>query len=111
VQIFRTFGEGVFVRRVPENDMFPYEGEVDLNTVLSTNALAREEDGPNPGPYTMLRLIASLENKELDHLVTWKRPVRKEKELPDNSSMINHINAFEKLSRTFGLCLMQDKLL
>jgi hypothetical protein len=44
VQNFRTIGQGVFVRWVPENRMFPQESEVVLNTVLSANALARDLD-------------------------------------------------------------------
>jgi hypothetical protein len=35
-------GQGVFVRRVPENGMFPQESEIVLNTVLSANALAHD---------------------------------------------------------------------
>jgi hypothetical protein len=45
MQNFRTIGQGVFVRRVPENRMFPEESEVVLNTVLSANALARDSGG------------------------------------------------------------------
>jgi hypothetical protein len=42
VQNFRTIGQTIFVQRVPENCMFPWESEVVLNTVLSINALARD---------------------------------------------------------------------
>jgi hypothetical protein len=42
LQNFRTIGQGVFVRLVPENRMFPQQSEVVRNTGLSANALARD---------------------------------------------------------------------
>jgi hypothetical protein len=40
VQNFITIGRVVFVRRVPENGMFPKESEVVFNTELRADALA-----------------------------------------------------------------------
>jgi hypothetical protein len=40
MQNLRTIGQGVFVRWVPENGMFPKEGKVVLNIVHSASALA-----------------------------------------------------------------------
>jgi hypothetical protein len=45
---FRTIDRWVFVRRLPENGMFPLESEIVLNNVLTANALARDLFGKPP---------------------------------------------------------------
>jgi hypothetical protein len=62
MQNLRTIGQGVFVRREPENGMFPWESEVVLNTVLSVNALTcdnmlncQKERMRWPDTYAMLK--------------------------------------------------------
>jgi hypothetical protein len=63
VQNFRTIGQGVFVRLVTENGMFPLEREIVLNTVISAMALARDS-GQTKGKNRDFALASDLKHAD-----------------------------------------------